>query len=60
MQQETWARGAIQCRIPLLESPGCAGVCAGAWKCHLSIIQKAVPFWRHRDAQHMALLLALG
>lgn len=31
----------------------------GAQKCHLSIIQKAVPFWRHRDAQHMDLLLAL-
>ena len=31
----------------------------GAQKCHLSVIQKAVPFWRHRDAQHMDLLLAL-
>lgn len=25
----------------------------------LGIIQKAVPFWRHRDAQYMDLLLAL-
>lgn len=28
-------------------------------KCHFSIIQKALPFWRHRNAQHMDLLLAL-